>query len=453
MFTVQELVSATQGRLTNGSPKSVVKGISIDSRTIKAGQVFVAIKGSTFEGHLFIPAALQKGASCIITQAPILPKEIVAAACIVVKDTTKALGDIARFHRKRFSIPVIAVTGSNGKTTTKEMLSWVLSKKWKVLRSEGTRNNHIGVPMALLGLNRTQELVIVELGSNHFGEIGYLAGIAQPTLGIITGIGSSHLEFLGDLTGVSREKLSLIEKLISPSVAVLNADDPLLRKAMVKKRGANISVSFGITHPADFSAGDIRFVNGAWRFKVNKRHYCRLDTLGQFNIFNALATIAVARILGMGYKEISARLAKFSFPARRLKMVRMHKVRFIDDTYNSNPSSVHHALEALARTRVKGRRIFVMGDMLELGAQTNALHRQMGDRIARICDEVITVGEFSRLSVEGILPSDSPLKNVFCCANSAEAKDILFTKIIPKEDDLVLVKGSRGMRMEEIFSI
>jgi UDP-N-acetylmuramoyl-tripeptide--D-alanyl-D-alanine ligase len=454
MFKIDELLIATGGVLIYGSKTLFVKGISIDSRTIRPGQAFVAIKGKNFDGHDFIGKAIDKGARVVIVNSSELAvhSEIEKkAAFIAVKDTVKALGDIARYRRKRFNIPVIAVTGSSGKTTLKEMLSWVLSGKFKVLKNIGTENNHIGLPMTLLKLDSTYDLAVLEIGTNHFGEVDYLAGICQPNIGIITNIGPAHLEYFKNLRGVFKEKYALIRHLRKPQVAVLNVDNALLKRQILRRDNSRFILGVGIKNRSDFFASDIKNLPGRLAFLVNKKYRFTLKTLGYYNIYNALAAIAVARLFGMKYKDIARRMNSFNFPQGRLKLRESDNICFIDDTYNSNPFSLEQALEALASLKVKGRKIFVMGDMLELGKKEALFHRQAGRKAAKVCDAFIAVGRLSGLAAQAAKDSGFDTKNIFTCRNSQEAREVLFNKIAPDRDDVVLVKGSRRMRMEEVF--
>lgn len=453
MFKINELLKATCGRLLCGDSDTAVKGISIDSRTIKPGEAFIALKGSNFDGHNFIAAAIKKGAGAIIAGSsghPVI-RRAGKIPLIEVKDTIIALGDIARFKREEFTLPVIAVTGSNGKTTTKEMIAWVLSKRFKVLKNIGTKNNQIGLPLTLSGLNASYDFAVLELGTNHFGEIDYLAKITQPNIAIITNIGPSHLKYFRDLRGVFREKYSLLRHLEVPHIAMLNADDRLLKKYTSKNNNRNTIFGFGIKNKSDFFASAIRILNGRIEFLVNQKYRVTLKASGYFNIYNALVAIAVGRIFSMEYRDIAERLFNFEFPQDRLQHLRLNKIKFINDTYNSNPSSLKQALDVLDELKVKGRKIFVMGDMLELGSLEEFFHRQAGKEIAHICDCLVTVGRRAKLVACQAKESGLSAENIFTCASSVRARDILFTEISVNPDDIVLVKGSRAMKMEEIL--
>ena len=484
MFRLKEIVEAVDGRLLSADPQLRIGGVSIDSRTIKHGQLFVAIKGSRFDGHDFIREAVKKGAKAIIGSVHSWQLTVDRKIPYIrVSDTRRALGDLARFHRQRFNIPVIAITGSNGKTTTKDMVAWILSSRIKVLKNEATQNNDIGVPLTLLKLDISHDVVVLELGTNRFGEIAYLSGIAQPNFGVIINIGPAHLENLRNLPGVYKEKTALLKNLKLPRIAVLNADDPWLRK--LRNNNRTIVISYAIRTQSDFNAAQIRltppFVQGGVgarkeragfiEFSVNPAsaypksaplrrkgkknstsgQRIRLNTVGCYNIYNALAAIAVSRMLGCSYSSISRRLATFVFPSGRLKLVKSKGITFIDDSYNANPVSFEEALDPLSKFSAQGRRILVMGDMLELGRSAKMFHRRIGRRVARICDAFIGVGNLSKLTAEEAHKSGMDKGCIFTCENSAQARDLLFRKLKPYRWDLILVKGSRLMKMEEVF--
>jgi UDP-N-acetylmuramoyl-tripeptide--D-alanyl-D-alanine ligase len=293
----------------------------------------------------------------------------------------------------------------------------------------------------------------LEIGTNHFGEVGYLTRICLPNIGIITNIGPSHLEYLHNLAGVFREKYSLIENLEKPYIAILNADDDLLRRKVFARVGKSITLSFGVKHKSDFSASHIRNISGKLEFRIHKKYRFTLKTLGYYNIYNALAAIAVSRLFGIAYSDLALRLATFDFPQGRLKFVKINQINFIDDTYNSNPLSFNLALEVLNNFKSTGRKVFVMGDMLELGSQQDKLHCRAGRLAAGCCDIFITVGKLSRLAAKEAKAVHFDTKNIFTCATTAQARDILFRRISLTKDDTVLVKGSRLMKMEEVFRI
>lgn len=451
MFKVNELLRATGGSLVRGKLDTALKGVSTDSRSLCGDEVFIAIKGEHFDGHLFIAEAVKKGARCIIKEkgrASVAPAQ---AAVIEVKDTVKALGDIAHWHRRKFAIPLIAVTGSNGKTTTKEMLAWVLSKRINVLKNAGTFNNHIGVPQALLRIRGEHKIAVLELGTNHPGEIAYLAKMCEPTVGIITNIAASHLEFLGNLSGVFEEKRDLIASLRRPAISVLNGDDYFLRR-LLRSDNKTLRLSFGIERRCDITARKVRSGARGTSFVVNNKHLFSVRGIGVHNVYNALAAVAVARLFSFSYEEISRRLRSFDFPKSRFTLTRCMNATLIDDSYNANPLSFERALEAFDSIRSNGRKIMVMGDMFELGRHEDKFHRQVGRRVAQVCDMLVAVGVRSRSAARQALLCGLGRGNVFTCATAQEAREILLEKIAPTEHDVVLVKGSRAMKMEEVFN-
>lgn len=452
MLKIEEILKAIGGKLICGRRSLSIKDFSLDSRTLKKGDGFIAIKGNNFDGHWFIKKAIEQGASCIIAQTKFEEELVDKAqdfALIEVADSIKALGDIAYYKRNKFNLPIIAISGSNGKTTTKEMIAWVLSEKFKVLKNEGTKNNHIGLPQALLGLNADFDLGVLELGTNHFHEIDYLAKITKANIGVITNIGPTHLEYFGDLTGVFKEKYALIKNLENPYLSILNGDDKFLRKVILRKSKRPLALSFAIENRSDFSASGISFNQGRVEFLLNRKDKFYLNTCGRHNVYNALAAISVARIFGLQYKTIVKRLASFEFPSGRLKIKEFNKAIFIDDTYNSNPESFNQAMRTLENFKTSGRKIVVMGDMLELGRDKGLLHRNAGRLAAQVADIFISVGPLSKLAAMAARLSGT--NRIFSCESALEARDILFKKVLPKKNDVILVKGSRSMKMEGVF--
>ncbi len=451
MFRTDELLVATGGKLIAKGAIDSFAGVSTDSRTIKKGYVFIAIKGDNFDGHDFIQEALKKGASCIICSSGYVSIAARGITYIQVKDTVSALGDIASFHRKRFNIPVIAVTGSNGKTTTKEMVAKVFSYRMNVLKNEGTQNNHIGVPLTLLNLNKNHRMAVLELGTNHPGEIAYLAKMCSADIGVITNIGPSHLEFLTDLQGVLDEKCSLASFLNRPSMVIFNGDDVLLKRKFSYSMKKPLSVSFGTAKTCDYRFTNVCLQDNFLKFKVGSNSYI-LNSIARHNIYNALAAISVGRIFGMPHGIIKKALADFNFPKGRMSMVRLDNLILLDDSYNSNPLSLKSAINTLAEYKNKGRKILIIGDMLELGrlAQED-FHSEAGEHASKVCDIIITVGRLSRFAASAAQRCGFDRGNIFSCESSDEVKEIFVNKINASANDVVLVKGSRAMKMEKIF--
>ncbi len=450
MFEISELVKITSGLLAARKEVrgGIIKGISIDSREIESGQAFVAIKGENTNGHKFIRNAVKKGASCVIANKD-YPHGL-RVPVIRVKDTIVALGELARYNRERYAVPVIAVTGSNGKTTTKEMIAAALSADYKVLKNEGTKNNHIGLPLTLLKLDNSYDAAVVELGTNHFGEIAYLSKIALPNIGVITNIGPSHLEGFKSLSGVLKEKWELICNLSAPRIAVLNADDPHLRKKLLSMRKEAFCIGAGVCRKADFSAFSLKERNGRYSYEIRPRLRIALGVLGYYNIHNSLLALAVSRVLGVSYRNILLGLSGFSLPRGRLSHIEVKGFKFIDDTYNSNPLSLSQALSYFRQAGVRGRRIAVIGDMLELGKESVKYHTQAFKSALEFCDHVIAVGKISNSSIRALKAHKGKLSG---CGDASRAREILLNDLDLSSSDLVLVKGSRGMKMEQVFKI
>lgn len=439
-----EILKAAQGRLLNGSSGTPIRGFSIDSRTLKKGELFIAIKGNRFDGHDFLRDAFNKGAAgiAISRDASFAPRP--SSFVIKVKDTTKALGDIARYKRMRSRATVIAVTGSTGKTTTKDMISSILKKRGSVLSTKGTENNHIGVPLTLLRL-RDERFCVLELGMNHFGEIGYLANIALPDMGIITNIGPCHLQGIGDIEGVFRAKTELLRHMDKGNYLILNGDDTYLSR--INSKSLHI-LTFGTREGNDTTAEAVTLGQGCCRFKVNGKYEVRLNLLGEHNVYNALAAITAAGLLKVSRQTIRNALAEFKPPSGRLEVKKAAGVRIIDDSYNSNPLSLKSALLALKNYKTDGRKILVNGDMLELGGMSAYFHESIADIIEESgVDMLITVGRRSRSTYRAAKARGFAKGSLHHFAKPRDAGH--FLKKITGKGDVILIKGSRSIMMEE----
>ena len=442
---VKEILKITDGRLLSGAPGQDVdlSTVSTDSRLIKKGEFFLALSGPFFCGTDYAEDAFGKGASGALVERPIKAgdkKKIV----ILVKDSTKALQAIAASHRVKFPIPVVCITGSNGKTTTKDMVSHILSAKYNVLKNEGTKNNHIGVPQTLLKLDRAHDVCVLELGTNHKGEIRALAAIARPDIAVITNIGPSHLEFLGDLEGVYNEKRQLLDLLGTRGLAVLNGDDEFLLKIDAPK-----AVTYGLSASNDLIGSILSVDRDRIAFSVNGGVEFSLNLLGTHNVYNACAAIAVASMLGIGAKAAREALAGYRPSSMRLGRLTVNGLEIINDSYNSNPLSMRMALEAIQRYPARARWV-VSGDMLELGMHAPRFHEMIGKLIAGSAVEgLVTFGELSKHTLSAAMKGGMATGSLWHCASHDEIAGIL--KRVTKEGDLVLVKGSRSMRMESVI--
>ncbi|MGH7331722.1 MAG: UDP-N-acetylmuramoyl-tripeptide--D-alanyl-D-alanine ligase, partial [Candidatus Rokuibacteriota bacterium] len=391
---MQDIVSATGGALVAGDLALPVAGVSIDSRTLKVGEAFFAIRGHWHDGHDNVGDAAARGACCVVVHtAPDDPPPTVPL--VLVADTTVALGRLAARHRARFAIPLVAVTGSNGKTTTKELIAAVLAPRFSVLKSEASFNNQWGLPLTLLRLTSTHEVAVVEIGTNQPGEIATLASLAAPTLGVVTTVADVHTEFLGSLEGVREEKAALVRALPASGAAVLNADDPRVL-GMAADTAARV-LTFGTTPGADVHlaspVADGAASIGFTLEQAGQRAAVRLALAGRHNVINALAAAATGVALGLPLAEIARGLGAAHAVKGRCVWREARGVRILDDTYNANPVSVRAALETVTARRGPGRLVVVLGDMLELGALADEAHREVGRLVAAVgADELVGVG-------------------------------------------------------------
>jgi len=447
-FTVQDLVRATRGALVAGDLGIPVTGVSIDSRSLGVGEAFFAIRGHRLDGHAFLAEAAARGAACLIVDT--LPDDVPAnVPLVLVEDTTRALGQLGAWHRGRFTIPVVAVTGSNGKTTTKELTAGVLATRWEVLRPERSFNNQWGLPLTLLKLTPEHQAAVLEIGSNARGEVAALAALAAPTVGIVTTVAAVHTEFLGSLDGVREEKAGLGRALGADGLAILNADDPRVA-GMARETRARV-VTYGRSGTAHVRAvGDIVDDEQGLTLTLEtdgQRETVTLALAGRHNVGNALAAAAAGVALGLPLADVARGLASVRPVAGRCVWKRAGEVSILDDTYNASPVSVRAALDTVAAHRRGRRLIVVLGDMLELGAITDDAHREVGRQVAALpADELIGVGRAMQLAVEAA--REAGLAEARHLTTFEDTVAHLLKRVVA--GDVVLVKGSRGMRMERV---
>ncbi|OGX33843.1 MAG: hypothetical protein A3C36_01505 [Omnitrophica WOR_2 bacterium RIFCSPHIGHO2_02_FULL_52_10] len=443
MLTIPEISQITKGKCLQAGKVSKVNGVSIDTRTIQKGYVYIAIKGHRLNGHAFLEAARRKGAvAAVVCEKVVCPADF---AVIQVKDTTKALGLIAAWHRRQFNIPVIAVTGSTGKTTTKEMIAAVLSKRYKVLKNTKTENNQFGVPLTLLRLNPSHQIAVLELGTNRRGDIRWLAHITRPTAAVFTNIGDSHLAGLKNRRGVFTEKIQILKFMPPRGVVILNEDDAFLSTLHTQKIRQDI-IGYACDAHAQYQARGISIVrNQRLDFTVG-RHTFQMKNPALHNVSNALAAISCGRHFKIRYNDIRSALAGFRFSSARQEIARVGTCWLINDSYNANPLSLESAIRTLGALRIKGKRIAVVGDMLELGARSVALHQSAGRMIARSgTDIVLTTGRHARHTARAAKETGSGIRAVHCADLSGVHR---WLKRVCAPGDAILVKGSRGMRLE-----
>lgn len=450
MFSLKEIAEATGGRVV-GDPQARVSAVSTDSRQAAPGELFIPLSGERFDGHDFIAELAKRGGFFFLVEkrwhdAHPLPE---GEGAVVVADTLKGLGDLASWHRRRFRIPIVAVTGSNGKTTTKEMLSCIMTLSGQGLKTQGNLNNLIGLPLTLLQLTTRHRWAVVELGMSAFGEIDRLAEIASPQVGIITNAFPAHLETLGSVEGVARAKGELFLRLAPEGWAVYNVDDPLVARSPIPL-GVH-SLSFGL-RGAEVSSAAIKSLGTtgeSFTLRLPEKELpVRLKAFGRHNVYNALAAAAAAHALGISPEQIQRGLEEFSPYDKRFQVEEHEGVVVVDDSYNANPASMAAALETLKEIGTSGRLAAALGDMLELGAGAEDAHRELGRGAARSLDRLYLLGAMAHLVREGALEGGLSPDEVI----HADDHEALIASLVAwvRKGDCVLVKGSRGMRMERV---
>ena len=461
LFTVAELREVISVKVLAGDPSPLAKrrfrGVSTDSRSIRRGDLFVALRGDRFDGHQFVPAVLSKGAAGAIVHDAYQWEGTRTRSnepfLFGVHDPLFAYQQLATHHRSRFSIPVVAVTGSNGKTTTKDMVASVLAARWRTLKTEGNYNNRIGVPHTLFRLTGRHQAAVIEMGVDHRGQTTRLCEIVRPTVGLITNIGPDHLEFFGGMEGSAQAKAELLDMLPLEGTAVLNADDPYFDYLAARARCR--VVSFGLSDRAQVRGlqvvSDVRHgTTFALRLPGKSRPVSVVIKVhGTHNVINALAAAAVGFSLNLTGTMIAEGLAKFRPAAMRSQVMSHHGVQIINDCYNANPASMKAALQLLGEWTPARDRVAVLGDMLELGRETHQLHRDVGRFAAGLpLSRLIVCGDLGREIATGAREAGMSEHAIVELSDASAAADLL--KKTVRRGDVILVKASRGMRMEQI---
>jgi UDP-N-acetylmuramoyl-tripeptide--D-alanyl-D-alanine ligase len=455
---IAEFISATTHAGTSASAvqsevnrlADVAQGYSIDTRTIRPQELFFAVKGERLDGHDYVSAALEKGAIAAVVQNDELHRYADRTRLLAVDDTLLALQALATAVRKAWGKPLVGVTGSAGKTTTKEAIAHVLSSRFRVLRSEGNFNNHFGLPLMLLKLEPEHDVAVIEMGMSHAGEIRALAKIAQPEIGVVTNVAPVHLEFFDSIAGIARAKYELIESLPAAGTAVLNADDEYVSQFGRGFKGKVITYG---TRPAAGMRIDVRAENVQTRgaegseFDVvlaGGRDHARLPLVGEHNILNALAAVAVGLARGLKPTEAVAALTTLAPPDKRGQVLQLGNITVINDCYNSNPRALHAMVDALAAMKA-GRRIVVAGEMLELGPAGEQMHREAGQHVAeKKIDVLVGVRGLAKAMVESARQFGTQAEFV---ATPEEAGEWLAREA--QDGDVVLLKASRGVKLEK----
>lgn len=449
-LTIQEMAAAMGGRIRGPVAVPTVASVSTDSRVAVSGSLFFAIPGDRFDGHSFVNEALEKGA----TAAVVSDLSKIDSQChsngrlIQVHDTVEAFGRLAAWYRRQFAAQVIAVVGSNGKTTTKDLINTVLGSRKRGRAGQGSFNNAIGVPLTLLSVEPQDEYVVVEMGTNHPGEIAALGRIVQPDLAVITSIGEEHLEFFGDIESVAREEFSVIGCLRGRGLVAVSeqAAGFAPSKAPVKCT----MLKFGFDAGADLRAVDVSMNADGQHFKVNGRFDYVLPLMGRHNVSNALGAITIGTRFRLSHQEIAAALAKAKPSAMRMERLRVGQITVINDAYNANPSSVRAAFEVMDQFSAVGRKVLVLGDMRELGEEAARCHQAIGREAGRSTAQVvIAVGAMARVLADGATAAAATGKRIYRFPTVEALGEKIGTLLQP--GDVVLLKASRAMRLERLL--
>ena len=448
--TLKFIADVCAAEIRSGAAHVLVKNIVTDSRAAKLGDLFFAIKGDKFDGHDFLAEVATKGVAGVVISAEKIPAKLPDCPVLVVADVRVALGKVAAAYRREFDLPVVAVGGSNGKTTTKELLASVLKQKFATLWSEASFNNDIGVPTTLLRLEQTHQAAVLEVGTNHPGELAPLVKLILPKYGVITSIGREHLEFFGDVAGVAKEEGSLAELLSRDGKLFLNGDSEWSPKIAARTQAKVIRTGFAETN--DWSASKVRLDSHGTTFQVMAPQAefsgeYRVGLLGRHQVTNALLAIAVGAELGLSRAEIERGLAECQPAKMRLNFWEANGVRVLDDCYNANADSMRAALETLCGLPLQGRRVAVLGDMAELGEHSVAAHAEIGRLAAELkLNQLFAVGKMAVVTAQAARAAG--LARVFEFADVEGA--VKAVKNFLKAGDVVLLKASRSARFEQI---
>lgn len=456
-YRVKDLLALNLGTAFNLDTlgRSRIPAISTDSRTMRAGEAFLALRGDTFDGHAFVERAFAEGAlCCIVDQAwyRAAGESYSTRPILVVPDAMRAYGDIARSYRAGFSLPVLIITGSNGKTTTRALTAAILGTKFSVLATTGNLNNHIGLPRTVLTLRNAHDVAVLEAGTNQPGDMAYLCSIAQQTHGLITNIGRAHLERLESREGIAHEKSVVYGTLPDDGTAFINVDEPLLKRAVGRGRQR---VTFGTSRSASFRVTDVSLNrHGCATFFFQAAPYLKkpmkvsLRVAGRHNVMNVAAALSVGFTFGCSSTAMKSVVQQWTAFDKRSQVIDRSGVTIIDDSYNANPDSVVAAIDTLVSMRCKGTKVAVLGDMLELGPASRQEHRLVGEYLAtRRIPYVLTFGSHSALIAS--------MQDSAVLAQHFTDRDMLASalKELLQPGDLVLIKGSRGMRMDELVNV
>ncbi|MEY2541497.1 MAG: UDP-N-acetylmuramoyl-tripeptide--D-alanyl-D-alanine ligase [Verrucomicrobiota bacterium] len=447
-LSILQIVDLAGAKLESGDGNIFVEKVSTDSRTVKPGELFVALRGENFDGHKFVEEVAQKGAAGAIVDLAWLGQVPERFAVLRVEDTLRAYQNLAANYRKSLPLKVIAITGSNGKTSAKDFTASVLARKFRVTKTEGNFNNHVGLPRTILEATSDDQVAVWEIGMNHPGEIAPLARIAAPDAAIITNIGIAHVEFMGSREAIAKEKGVLAQAVPPEGTVILNADDSFSQKIAARTRAKLI---FAGTSSGTVRAADIRQSAEGSEFTIMEgAHRCRaqLPVPGLHMVQNAMLAVAAGRLFGLSIEECAAGLVSAPLTKARLQIKRIGGVQFIDDSYNANPDSMKAALRTLVELDADGKRIAVLGEMGELGEQSESGHREVGECAAELgIDQLIAIGETGAIIAQAA--EQCGLRKSVAVRSTSEAAELLADSAAP--GDLVLIKGSRLARTERVL--
>lgn len=445
---LSQIAQLAGGSLSSCDRTVVVDKVSSDSRTIKRGELFVALCGENFDGHNFVEATAIAGAAGAIVDSNWKGNVAENFALIRAKDTLQAYQQLAANYRKSLKLNVVAITGSNGKTTTKDFAAAVLARRFRVTKTHGNFNNHVGLPQTILEATSQDEVAVWEIGMNHPGEVATLAKVAAPGVAIITNIGVAHIEFMGSLEKIAEEKGALAEAVGTEGTVILNADDPFSKGIAARARAKVILAG---TTAGTIRASEVNQRGSATDFTILEgAHRCRaqLPVPGLHMVQNALLAVAAGRVFGLSLEECAAALVAAPLTKARLQVKEIRGVQFLDDSYNANPDSMKAALRTLVELDVEGQRIAVLGEMRELGDESERGHREVGETAAALkVDHLIAIGNVAASIAEAA--KRAGLENSSTVASTAEAAELLAQLATP--GDLVLIKGSRLARTEQVI--